>query len=170
VTEAARGFRTYPSLDEVAQVAEGSGELETPGANRSYVFVRSGPTWTQQAKLTAADGRANDRFGLSVAISGSTTVVGPYAENFRIGAAYVFVGSGTTWTQQAKLTASDGTWGDYFGVSVAISGSTAVVGADKYPAGRPTCICCRNYRAKPDPRFGIVRPSSGCGATSPALI
>ena len=83
-----------------------------------------------QAKLTAADGGPNDYFGTSVAISGDTAVVGvPYQDDYSgTGAAYVFVRSGGTWSQQAKLTASDGAAFDWFGCSVALSGDTAVVG------------------------------------------
>ena len=95
----------------------------------AYVFTGSGGTWTQQAKLTAADAAANDRFGVSVAVSGSTAVVGAYGKNSNTGAAYVFTRSGSNWTQQAELTASDGTGGDDFGFSVALSGSTAAAGA-----------------------------------------
>ena len=47
------------------------------------------------------------------------------------GAAYVYVRSGTSWTQQAQLAASDGATVDYFGRSLAISGDTIVVGADQ---------------------------------------
>jgi hypothetical protein len=94
-----------------------------------YVFVRSGSTWTQQAKLTASDGAANDFFGVSVAISRSTAVVGADGKNASTGAAYVFTRSGSTWSQQAELTASGGAGGDEFGFSLALSGSTAVVGA-----------------------------------------
>ncbi|MFA6044264.1 MAG: FG-GAP repeat protein, partial [Phycisphaerales bacterium] len=99
----------------------------------AYVFVRNGTTWTQQAKLTASDGAANDLFGTSVAISGDTAIVGAAQDtigtNSAQGSAYVFVRSGTTWTQQAKFTASDGAANDFFGISVAISGSTAIVGS-----------------------------------------
>ena len=64
-----------------------------------------------------------------MAISGSIAVVGAWGKNSNTGAAYVYVGSGTTWSQQAELTASDGAVSDLFGQSVAISGSTAMVGA-----------------------------------------
>jgi hypothetical protein len=94
-----------------------------------YVFVRSGTAWSQQAKLTAADGASRDYFGISVAIYGSTAVVGAPGKNSNAGAAYVFVRSGTAWSQQAKLTAADGASGDNFGFSVAIYRSTGVVGA-----------------------------------------
>ncbi len=99
----------------------------------AYVFVKSGGTWIQQAELTASDGAELDKFGTSVAVSGSTAVVGAWAHavgsNYEQGAAYVFVESGGTWIQQAELIASDGAIGDEFGWSVAVSGSTAVVGA-----------------------------------------
>src|SRR5206468_3053516 len=99
----------------------------------AYVFVRNVTTWTQQAQLTASDGAVSDAFGWSVAISGDTAVVGAFVDdvgaNVDQGSAYVFVRSGTTWTQQAQLTASDGAVSDAFGWSVAISGDTAVVAA-----------------------------------------
>ncbi|EYF01444.1 Hypothetical protein CAP_8277 [Chondromyces apiculatus DSM 436] len=98
----------------------------------AYVFVRSGGSWTQQAKLLAAGGAADDYFGISVAISGDTVVVGSYGDDDHgpeSGSAYVFVRSGGSWTQQAKLLAPDGAALDYFGTSVAVSGDTAVVGA-----------------------------------------
>jgi hypothetical protein len=99
----------------------------------AYVFTRSGTNWTQQAQLTAADGAVDDLFGISVALSGDTAVVGAYADtvgaNINQGSAYVFTRSGTTWTQQAQLTATGGAVDDLFGYSVALSGDTAVVGA-----------------------------------------
>jgi FG-GAP repeat protein len=83
----------------------------------------------QQAKLTASDGAPDDGFGVSVAISGSTAVVGASFKNSQTGAAYVFVRTDTAWSQQAKLTAPGPATIDFFGWSVAIVGSTAVVGA-----------------------------------------
>jgi len=81
-------------------------------------------------KLTASDGTESDNFGSSVAIFGNTAIVGASADSrlpFISGSAYLF--DTTTGTQTAKLTASDGTEGDSFGGSVAISGNTAIVGA-----------------------------------------
>ncbi len=83
-------------------------------------------------KLVASDGAASDLFGPSVSISGDTAVVGAQLDDDKgnnSGSAYIFVRSGTAWTQQAKLVASDGAASDRFGVSVSISGDTAVVGA-----------------------------------------
>jgi nucleoside-specific outer membrane channel protein Tsx len=112
------------------------GSNSTQGA--AYVFVQSGGTWSQQAELTASDGAAYDQFGSSVAVSGSTVVVGAgwrtVGSNNSQGAVYVFGESGGTWSQQAELTASDGANNNYFGFSVALSGSTVVVGATGHPA------------------------------------
>jgi hypothetical protein len=102
-------------------------------AGSAYVFIRSGTVWTQQQKITASDGAANDQFGVSVAISGNTVIVGANLDDTAggtdAGSAYVFTRSGTVWTQQQKLTASDGAMGDNFGISVALVGDTAIVGA-----------------------------------------
>jgi hypothetical protein len=103
------------------------------GANNNtgaaYVFVQSGSTWTQQAKLTAADGVPGDETGASVAVSGNRSVIGAPYKNKGTGAAYVFVQSGSNWAQQAELTASDGASEAQCGFSVAVSGNTAVIGA-----------------------------------------
>ena len=101
----------------------------------AYVFVRSGTTWSQQAALTASDGAAGDFFGVSVAVNRNTAVIGASGKNSGQGAAYVFVQSGTSWSQQAEITAPDGAAGDDFGVSVAVSGDTALVGADNRTVG-----------------------------------
>ena len=100
----------------------------------AYVFTRSGTTWSQQAKLTGADGAAGDLFGVRVAISGDTALIGARFDDDDIngvdsGSAYVFTRSGTAWSQQARLTAADGAAGDWFGYSVALSGDTALIGA-----------------------------------------
>jgi VWFA-related protein len=110
-------------------------------AGSAYVFERSGGGWRQQAKLTPTDGDAGDRFGASVAVDGSTALVGAFRDEDpngrRAGSAYVFDSSGGNWRQQAKLTPADGDGGDRFGASVAVDGSTALVGAfnDEDPNG-----------------------------------
>jgi len=83
-------------------------------------------------KLTASDADAGDSFGSSVSISGDTAVVGAYKYNGSStdsGAVYVFVRSGTSWSEQQKLIPDDGFAGDQFGFSVSISNDTAVIGA-----------------------------------------
>jgi hypothetical protein len=98
-----------------------------PNAGAAYVFVPMNGIWSQEAKLTASDATSSDGFGNAVAISGDYAVVGAYGENNQTGAAYLFGRSGSTWSQQGKLTAS-GTTAD-FGLSVAISGNHIVVSA-----------------------------------------
>jgi hypothetical protein len=121
------------AVSDSTAVVGAHGHNSATGA--AYVFVRSGTTWSQQAELTASDATAGDDFGWSVAVSGSTAVVGAQYRNAETGAAYVFVRSGATWSQQAQLTASDGATNAYFGFSVAVSGSTAVVGAYGHNSG-----------------------------------
>ncbi|MFZ4575809.1 MAG: GC-type dockerin domain-anchored protein [Phycisphaerales bacterium] len=104
-----------------------------------YVFARSGTSWYQQATLTAADGAANDEFGISVSVAGDTVLVGAHkaeAGGYDRGAAYVFVRSGGAWTQQAKLTASDGMSVAMFGRSVSLDADSAFIGASYHDAGR----------------------------------
>jgi hypothetical protein len=105
----------------------------------AYAFARSGASWSQQAELTASDGAAGDFFGCSVALAGDTSLVGASGHdiggNTNQGAAYVFVRSGTAWSQQARLAAADGAANDAFGSSVAVSGDTAVVGAPRHDVG-----------------------------------
>jgi hypothetical protein len=99
----------------------------------AYVYVRDGGTWTEQAKLLASDAAADDYFGSSIAIAGDTAIIGALRKagsgGNEQGAAYVFVRSGGTWTEEAKLVASDGAASDGFGGSVALSDDTAAVGA-----------------------------------------
>ena len=93
----------------------------------------------QVAKLTAADAAASDNFGRSVAIDGSTVVVGANGDDSYARLAFVFRPTGgATYAQVAKLTASDAASYDEFGYSVAIDGDTIVVGPTKtYAARRP---------------------------------
>jgi len=113
-----------------------------------YVFTRSGTTWRQQAYVKASNTDADDRFGISVALSadGSTLAVGALWEASAAidiggdqadnscayaGAVYVFTRSNATWSQQAYVKASNTRVWSLFGVSVALSadGSTLAVGA-----------------------------------------
>ena len=98
----------------------------------AYVYVRSNGVWSEQQKLTASDGASSDYFGYSVSIDGDTAVIGAYSDDDNgsdSGSAYVYVRSNGVWSEQQKLTASDGASSDYFGISVSIDGDTAVIGA-----------------------------------------
>jgi hypothetical protein len=103
------------------------------GLGAAYVFVRSRDVWSQEAKLVAPDAAAGrDWFGYSVAISGDKVAVGAspgYAGNDRPGSLYLFARSEGVWTQQgARRFSLDSSPNDRFGISVAISDETAVVG------------------------------------------
>lgn len=103
------------------------------GAGAAYAFSRTHGSWSEQAKLTPADGAPNDNFGYTVALSGDTAVITVPGDDVGAavdqGSARVFVRSGTTWTAQATLTAEDGSALEQFGESSTISGETVVVGA-----------------------------------------
>jgi len=104
-------------------------------AGSAYVFVRNGTVWSQQAKLRADDFSDEDRFGSSVAIFGEVVAIGAHDEDTNgidAGAAYIFARSGTVWTQEAKVVASDGASVDLFGTSVALSGDLLLVGANRH--------------------------------------
>ena len=107
-------------------------------AGAAYIFTWSGTTWSEQQKIQASDKQAADRFGISVSISGdgNTAIVGAENEG-TTGSAYIFTWSGTTWSEQQKIQASDKQASDYFGYSVSISGdgNAAIVGASREDTG-----------------------------------
>ncbi|HEY52587.1 MAG TPA: hypothetical protein G4N94_03935 [Caldilineae bacterium] len=105
-----------------------AGDDDVPFGVQDELAIAS---WLQQAKLSASDGVSGHLFGVSVAISGDTVVVGSSGGDQGKGLVYVFEKPGGGWasaTEIAQLSASDGVAGDGFGWSVAISGDTVVVG------------------------------------------
>ncbi len=96
-----------------------------------YVFARVGTSWISQGKIWANDGEVGDEFGYTVALSGNTALVGAPDANSNKGAAYVFVRTGSAWSQQAKLIASDAATDDRltWPAGLALTGDTAVLGA-----------------------------------------
>ena len=127
------GVSVGASGDTVAVGAANAVFASSGSAGAVYIFGRFGSTWTQRAKLTASDGVLEDRFGHSIALQGDTLLVGAFENDANgldeAGAAYVFTRSGSTWTERAKLVASDAAAGDQFGFSVALDGDRAVIGA-----------------------------------------
>jgi FG-GAP repeat len=103
----------------------------------AYVFSNTSGSWKQTAELLAGDGGANAFVGTSVAVSGSTVAVGAISGGgtSQQGAVYVFTGTSGSWPQTAELTASDGVGGDQFGYGLAISGGTIVAGARDHEVG-----------------------------------
>ena len=98
-------------------------------AGAAYIFQRTASGWIEVAKLAASDAASSNYFGHSVSIDGDNVIIGAYGHNGRTGAAYIFIRSGTSWTEQAKLTPSDGNSSDYFGWSVSISGHRVIIGS-----------------------------------------
>ena len=118
-------------------------------AGAVYIYTRNGATWSQQAYVKASNTEANDQFGYSVSLSGdgNTLAVGAIGEDSSgtgingnesdnsavnsAGATYIFSRSGTTWSQQAYVKASNTEANDQFGFSVSLSGdgNTLSVGA-----------------------------------------
>lgn len=107
------------------------GETGTGSSNYNqgcvFVFKRTGTSWAQETFFQASDKAAQDQFGINVDINGDGDyiAVGSYKHSHSSlsepGAAYVFTRSGTTWSQQAKLVASNAAAEDFFGESITIS-------------------------------------------------
>ena len=118
-----------------------SGDTALVGANgTAYVFTRSGTTWSQQATLTDPNWSSGDEFGAPVALDGDTALVSSPGQvvdgYYGVGAVYVFTRSNTTWSLQATLADpnwSPGATNHHFGYPLALSGDTALVGANGGP-------------------------------------
>lgn len=121
------------SDDTVAVGAHNRGNAGQPSAGAVYVFTMSGGVWTETANLIASDSAADDHFGWSVAICGDVivagSVLGSHMGGAVAGSACVFWSSGSTWTEVAKLIASDASAGAEFAVSLAMSGDQVLVGS-----------------------------------------
>jgi hypothetical protein len=120
------------------KVIVGAWQDDTGGSNAgaAYIFALSGGSWSQQAKIQASDKQAHDYFGYSVSMSsdGTKVIVGAFAEDTgggSAGSAYIFALSGGSWSQQAKIQASDPEANDRFGRSVSMNsdGTKVIVGA-----------------------------------------
>ena len=113
--------------------------VENMAKGAAYVYQNLNGVWTQVIRLTASDGLADDWFGWSVDIMGDYLIVGAYNDdvngNMDQGSAYIFVRSGATWVQQAKLTAAVGAVAEWFGNDVAIDGDYAVIGTPRDKRG-----------------------------------
>jgi hypothetical protein len=125
----------------------------------AYVFEDRGSGWIRVAKLLPAEGRAHDLFGEWVAVNGSAILIGAPANGIG-GSAYVFENGITGWTQVAQVLADDGSAGDCFGRSTAVSGGTIIVGArDDDPLG-DTSASAYIFEPIPEPAtlglFGLV--------------
>lgn len=117
---------------DVAVVGAPGEDDRTTDGGAVYIYRHAGSSWVLDAELFPNDLQVEERFGNAVALSGDTLLVGAWTDNglgLASGSAYVFRHVGMQWVQEAKLLASDGAAGDWFGRSVALSGDTAVIGA-----------------------------------------
>jgi hypothetical protein len=181
--EAEDGFGASVAIDGYTVVVGASGEDSSgsdPGDNSArnagaaYVFVHDGTRWSQQAYLKAAITHPHDGFAETAAIDGNTIVIGApntarsgsdRRDQFSCceGAAYVFVRTGTVWSQQAHLTSSNPGGYDSFGLAVAIDGNTVVVGSPGDDSDSDPTV---KRRARPGAVYEFVR--SGASWTEQA--
>jgi hypothetical protein len=134
-----------PEEDSSATGVDGS-QADNGALNSGavYVFRRTGTDWEQEAYIKASNTEADDEFGVAVALYEDTLAVGAYLEDsiatgvggdegdrsaIDSGAVYVFRRSGSAWSQQAYVKASNTGGGDYFGMRVALWNDTLAVGA-----------------------------------------
>lgn len=101
----------------------------SPTSEIAYVYIRDGSGWTEQARLSRSGGTSNERFGFSASLSADRLAIGADRAGNGAGAVYLFVRNGTTWSQEARLTASDAVAHAGFGGSVALDADTLLVGA-----------------------------------------
>jgi hypothetical protein len=117
-----------------------------------YVYHRDGAAWTE-TKIMAPDGAPADKFGRSVSLSGNVVITGADGDDDNgpeSGSAYVFRYDGEHWNLEAKILASDGEEDDEFGVSVALCGAVAVVGADADFDNGPFAGSAYVFRCQPE--------------------
>jgi parallel beta-helix repeat protein len=130
---ASDNFATSVDIDGTRAVVGASlDDSPSTNAGSAYVFEFNGTAWVQVAKMVAGDAAASDQYGISVAVSGSTIAIGAHADDdggTNTGSVYVYTGSGASWTQQQKLTASDRAASDQFGRSLSLDGERLVVGS-----------------------------------------
>lgn len=101
-------------------------------ADACYVYVDNEGVWTQQSKLQPTDVDTSNSFGISVSVNNDTAVVGAFFDGdngIQAGSVYVYSRIGKKWISSAKLLASDGESGDWFGYSVSASYDEVIVGA-----------------------------------------
>lgn len=127
------------SGDQLLISAPGAAVNGNHGQGAVYRFARVGGTWSQAQKIVVAEGVENDQLGTSLAIDGNTALIGAMWRQGGQGVVYVYAEAGSGWTQTQRLAASDGVAAhtdgiglppsDNFGITVALQGGNALVGA-----------------------------------------
>ncbi|MDY7107726.1 MAG: hypothetical protein SYC29_03730 [Planctomycetota bacterium] len=114
------------------------GRREETGA--VHVFRCEDAQWVEEARLVPAECTGGENVGCALAVAGDVLVAGADAaagEAANSGSAYVFRFDGSTWTEEAELTAPDGEAGDRFGSAIAMSGDRVFVGAPEAAGQEP---------------------------------
>ena len=124
-------FGTAVAVGANRLVVGASGDDYNAGQDRGlvYVYDQSGTSYVSQQEITPPGSQPNDQFGLAVALSGDTLVVGAPWRNSNRGIVFVYTRIGESFVSQQELTAADGAGGDFFGSKVAIDEDTIVIGA-----------------------------------------
>ncbi len=137
---------TLPEFGTSVAVSGATAIVGAPGhagaGGLAFVFTETPTGWKQTGDLKGSDTVAGNEFGASIALSGTTAVVGAPSYGSDVGRAYVFIKTAKGWTQTAELKGSGIGTGASFGKSVATSGGSVVVGAPghiDYAPGRATC-------------------------------
>lgn len=128
------GHSVTLSEDGVVVIGAYSSDGNASKSGSVYIFEKNSSKWEQAAKLTASDGKPRDLFGYSVSINKNLVLVGAYQNvisKVNHGAAYLYSKTNDEWKQVTKLTPDNGKTHDYFGISVALDDSIALVGASR---------------------------------------
>lgn len=128
-------------LGDTALVGAAGDDVTSENSGSAYVFTRAGGVWTPEQKLVPSDPGMFDNFGVSVALSLDTAVIGSNQDDDKgtnAGAAYVFTRAGASWTQAQKLFAGDASELNYFGQGMSMSGDTLAIGASSNPTAAPS--------------------------------
>jgi hypothetical protein len=125
-------FTPATSVGSIGSAVSVSGDYAIVGASAgrgsAYILKCEGGFWLEHSRLIASDGEDHDWFGYSVSMNGDYAIVGAFGDDdagSSSGSAYIFKREGSTWNEQAKLTAP----AYLFGLSVSISGDYAAIGA-----------------------------------------
>jgi hypothetical protein len=149
-------------------------------AGKVYIYTYSSGSWGSEVMLQASDKQASDNFGTSVSMSsdGTKVLVGAWKEDTggsNAGSAYIFALSGGSWSQEAKIQASDAQVSDQFGVSVSMSsdGTRVIVGAGSEDTGGNNAGAAYIYEYVPNQVFDSatqVFTATGTGIVSGSTV
>jgi hypothetical protein len=148
-----------PLEDSIGRGINTGEEADNTATNSGavYVFTRDSSGWSQQAYIKASNSLAGDKFGWTVALEGEVLAVGANSSNSSSsydGAAYAFIGSGGSWTEEEYLKAFNADPYDGFGYSVALDGGTLAVGANMEDSNATGVD--GDYTDNSDPNSGAV--------------